>query len=270
MGEISECNLCCKKGQGITPQHLLKNLIAEKPEGPYHGGIPHLFTDWSNRLNAKIAVIGQDWGAEEEAILLRKRYEQIIENTSNYSSKIWQEEVRNRFPKESKTDNNIKSFFTESAKKEGLSLPDNFMDSIYFTNAVLCFRRGKISTGQTGIDLKRSYENCCFDRKFLKKQLDIVKPKIVITLGGWALWGLGRTGGWNSLKSIMKSVRNTSSLGNLTTEYDDLSLIVVPVYHPAARIDRQKQIEDYRHIWKSLSDTTGLSNRDIIETCFSR
>jgi uracil-DNA glycosylase len=271
MQAISECDVCCRPGQGIESDQLLRNFIAERPNGPRYGGIPHLFTDWANRLNAKIAVIGQDWGADAAAIDLRRIYEESVNGVPDDPAKIWRQMVKDRPGGPSKTDENLKKFFEESARLEHLHLPETFMDNLFITNAVLCLRKGSVSSGDKNINLERSTENCCLKRMFLRQLLEIVNPVIVVALGGWALWGLGRTGGWKPLKSIIPEIRRKYPYGYVVNKYDGLSLNVVPVYHPAAQPRHRKteqQVEDYRFVWKSLSTVLHLSGDDLIKACF--
>ena len=50
---------------------------------------------------------------------------------------------------------------------------------IYFTNAMLCYRPGMSTRGTINIS-QRSFENC---RKWLKIQIEIIKPELIITWG---------------------------------------------------------------------------------------
>src|SRR5215471_11646755 len=105
-----------------------------------------MYTDWASRprLNAKIAIVLQDWGSRDEAIKLRHHYKRLMRTECLNRKKAWLKTVRDR-PKPSPTHKRIPLYLRRSAKRQGLHLPDDFLDHIFFTNAVLCFRKGNSS-----------------------------------------------------------------------------------------------------------------------------
>lgn len=52
------------------------------------------------------------------------------------------------------------------------------LDDIFITNAIMCARKGDNYRGDN-IDLKKSTNNCS---EYLMKQIEIVKPKVILTL----------------------------------------------------------------------------------------
>ena len=269
MQDVSRCQLCCAKGSGAARTRLI-NLIAKNPEAPRYGEIPSIYTDWASRLNAKIAIILQDWGSRDDALKLRHHYECLLRTESLSREKAWRRTVQYR-PKPSPTHKRIPLYLKRSAEREGLQLPADFVDHLFFTNAVLCFRKGN-SSGANNINLERSIRNCCFKRKFLKRQLQIVSPSIVVALGGGALRGLGLR---KKISDVIRSAQS-SPQGFLEREYEGLPLNIVAVLHPTARIPRgstrkqqdDKQIEDYRYIWKALSHILRLKGAKLVSTYF--
>jgi len=263
MNEVKDCDLCCREGREIRPKKLLKNFIAERPIGPRYGGMPNLWTDWGRRLESKIVFVGQDWGPEIEISRHRKKYEEHVRNCGN-PEEIWRQ-MRTPFDKDRSTPKMV-HYLKESARREGLPrLPRNFLDEIFLTNAVLCARQGDANSGPETIDAQRSTRNC---RSFLHRQLSIVKPLISVTLGQWPLWSLLESN--ESLASRINSV-HASPCGFLRISHDNVSLAIVPVFHPAARPkDRslEQQIEDYRYIWRALSNSLNCHGEELINICF--
>ena len=153
MKEVANCRKCTSAEGGIEEDKRLINLIAGRPKAPWYGEIPSHFTDWAYRyrLDTKIAMVMQDWGSADHpqfgALILRRDYEKFLKRRSLSREAAFRAIVQNRPPQHtSKTHNNLTSFLKNSAQKEGLSLPEDFLDHIYFTNAVLCFRRQGIGT----------------------------------------------------------------------------------------------------------------------------
>ena len=96
MQKVEKCDLCCKEGQGIEEKRLLINFITKKPQGPRYGEIPSMYTDWANRLDAKIAIVLQDWGSKDEALDLRREYENKIKQSAMSPAEAWRQTIRER------------------------------------------------------------------------------------------------------------------------------------------------------------------------------
>ena len=263
---VKKCDLCCTIGNGIEKrERLLRNLIAEAPVRPRYGDIPTMYTDWASRVHAKIAIVMQDWGSARDALKLSKHYKKKAKEECLSLDDAWRSIVQKR-PKPSPTHRNIIRYLIKSAEREGLKLPSGFLDDLYFTNAVLCFRRGGAS-GSRNIDLETSIRNCCDGQKFLYGQLAIVRPLIVVAAGRWALKGLGFNEG---VGPTIRSVREESAYGYKEISCDGLSLCVVPTFHPAAvrNRSRKQQISDYQFVWKGLEHILGRDGKDLVKTCF--
>jgi uracil-DNA glycosylase len=266
MEQVSQCRRCCEPHQGIDPEKLLHNFIAERPNAPHYGGVPNLWTDWNARLDAKIAVVGQDWGAEGGELgttNLRRQYEEHIINTDD-PEKTW----RNMRAPLGLDRNRMAKFFQESAGREGLPpLPSRFRDYLFLTNSVLCVRRGQAYSGDANFDGRRCAVNC---HDFLLEQLRIVRPAVVITLGSLPLWSLVRST-TGSLRAELERVHGTPP-GYIEATVVGLNIAIVPVFHHAARpINRseEQQIEDYRFLWRALRDRLQIGGQELIESCFS-
>lgn len=111
---------------------------------------------------------------------------------------------------------------------------------IFITNAILCNPRN--DKGNNAIPKTREIKNCSI---YLNILLNIIKPKIIITLGGVALKAL------NYIKphkiNLKENVRNK-------TEWNSFTLI--PFYHPGprARVHREisQQVSDFLYLKKLL------------------
>ena len=123
MQKVAKCDLCCKEGPKIKKEKLLRNFITEKPKGPRYGEIPSMYTDWAHRLDAKIAIVLQDWGSENEALALRREYENKIKQSSMNPAEAWRQTIRER-PEHlsSDTHKNIIDFLKRSAELQKLQL----------------------------------------------------------------------------------------------------------------------------------------------------
>lgn len=110
----------------------------------------------------------------------------------------------------------------------------------FITNAVLC--NPKDENGNNATPTKREVSNCA---GFLKRQLDLVNPKIVVTLGGQALQALKLIEGHSI--DLASGVRRQS-------EWYGRRLI--PLYHPGQRAMLHRsflnQLADYRFVAEQL------------------
>lgn len=218
MGKCQKClNMCSKKGKDYSLINIYKNEDFAK-------NIPSIWTDWSNRLDTNIMIIGQDWGPFNDMKALNNKY--LEDKTIDNWEKIMDEE-------KSLTKKQLISFLRESSNGK---LTD--ISHIYITNAIMCARKRGGYRGNN-IDLKRSTLNC---QNFLYKQIEIVKPKIILTLGYYPLY---------SLASIY-NFEIEKNLTNTIAKYPEIKvndLVIIPLYHPAAQIRKEEQLKQYERIW---------------------
>ena len=269
MQRVKDCRLCCEDTE-ILPKKRLINFIAERPNWPRYGGVPSIWTDWASRLDAKIVVIGKDWGPQSDVDKYRQQYEQLSSLTGD-KSKAWRRTIRSYTNNDDRSGQKLTEYLSESAKCVGLHLPPSFMDDVFVTNAVLCARQGNKYSDKDYFDEEKSTSNCCCTQRFLQRQLEIVKPAVVVTLGKCRLWALGKMSKSKSLRRRIEEVHEAPP-GYLRD--DELGLSIVPVFHPAAYDDEEsgrtndKQIEDYSYIWRALGDSLHLSGKNLIRACF--
>lgn len=169
-------------------------------------------------------IIGQDCGPYKE---MQKFHELLNENKSD-----WQEVIK---LEKSQTKRMLEKYIEESSN--GMySLND-----VYITNAIMCARQGENYRGNT-IDLKKSTINCS---EYLLKQIEIVKPKVILTLGYYPLLSLSSIFHFKICKTLKDTIQNFPLI-----KIDDY--IVIPLYHPVAQVSKDEQLNQYKKIWKYI------------------
>lgn len=113
---------------------------------------------WQSNLNARLLVIGQDWG------------------DVNYFSKQ---------KGQSKDDSPSNATIQRLLDSIGIKIPPPSLRSaelgeIFMTNAILCLKQG----GKDGGVRKEWFDKC--GKFFLKPLITIIQPKVVVTLGRYA------------------------------------------------------------------------------------
>lgn len=224
MIDMSNCKKCISM---YSKNNIDCSLINIYNNIKFAKEIPSIWTDWYNRLDSKIMVIGQDWGPFEDMKRLNKKY---LENpTKEKWIKIIDEE-------KSLTKKQLTKYLLESSNGKITSI-----DAIYITNAVMCGRKGNNYRGNN-INLKCSTLNC---KEFLFRQIDIVKPKVILTLGYYPLYSLSNILGFNIEKNLSKTIEKYPVI-----EIEDF--IIVPLYHPVAQISKEEQLKQYYKIWNYI------------------
>ncbi len=224
--DMSNCNLCLNMKSKNGEDCSLINIYKDE----FYREVPSIWTDWFNRFDSKIMVIGQDWGPYSEMKKFRDMYKN--DETDNNWKRIIEEE-------KSLTKKMLTKYLVESGKDYKLDIDNNFISKIYITNAIMCARSGN-NYRSDNIKLKECSLNCS---KYLKSQIDIVKPKIILTLGYYPLLSLSKIYGFNILKNLTE---NINSYGSFKVQ----DMIIIPLYHPAAQISKEKQRKQYDKIWQ--------------------
>lgn len=115
---------------------------------------------WQGNLNAEIMVIGQDWG--DIKYFIENKGHDKDSNSSNKTIRYLLASIGFEITSPSSQD------FTENA--------------IFLTNAILCLKN--IKNGMSGSVKKKWFNNC--GDKFLQPLIEIIQPKVVVTLGKYA------------------------------------------------------------------------------------
>lgn len=216
LGKCDKCtDLKCKE----------KSLINIYRNYEFSISIPSIWTDWFNRLDSKIMIIGQDWGPYSDM----KKFNNLLDNNKSNWKEIIELEKSN-------TKKILENYIKESSNGRYL------LDDIFITNAIMCARQGNSYRGNN-IDLKKSTINCS---EYLHNQIEIVKPKVILTLGYYPLMSLSKTLDFKIDKTLKENIKNYPEI-----KIDDF--VIIPLYHPVAQIKKQEQLEQYKRIWKYIN-----------------
>lgn len=120
-------------------------------------------------------------------------------------------------------------------------------EEIFITNTVLCSPRSE--TGANRKPSKKEIKNCA---SFLEKTINLINPKIIVTLGSVALEAL-KTIEYHQI--ILKSDAAQIFRWN--------GLFLVPLYHPspqviASRRRMHEQLEDYKSVAEAIEKSSEL------------
>ena len=118
---------------------------------------------WQGNLNAKILLIGQDWG-----------------DIDYYRNNCGCDTDNNP------TNKNLIELFKTIGIDIGLPSKPNYSAPTFFTNSILGIKDGGMSAQVTSLWAKESTEN------FLIPLLNIIEPKIIVTLGTMAYGEVAR------------------------------------------------------------------------------
>lgn len=216
--DMSKCNKC------INLECKNKSLINIYQDYNFSTNIPSIWTDWFNRLNSEIVIIGQDWGPYSD---MKKFNELLNKDKSN-----WQELIDKE---QSLTKKMLEKYISISSKNK------NYLNDIYVTNAIMCARQGNTYRGNN-IDLKKSTLNCC---EYLLRQIEIVKPKVVLTLGYFPLLSISKIFGFEIEKTLKETILKFPEI--IVNDFT-----IIPLYHPVAQVKKGEQLKQYRRIWKYI------------------
>ena len=118
---------------------------------------------------------------------------------------------------------------------------DEKLDKIYITNAIMCAIKGNNYRGNN-IKLKDSTKNCL---EYIKIQIDIVNPKVILTLGYYPLYSLSQIFKFNIEKQLTDTIKKQSYF-----KVDNI--VIIPLYHPTAQVKREIQLQQYKKIWNFI------------------
>jgi uracil-DNA glycosylase family 4 len=172
---------------------------------------------WQGNLDAELMVIGQDWGNVKD--FCDQKGTEVDNNSTNKTLM----ELLNSIGFEIDLPSAMKGFDAQ----------------LFFTNAILCLKDSEKLHIQW-------YKNC--GAKFLKPIIELIQPKVVVTLGTWALQAVQKEFGlWEiSLKDIIKKDTAGFPLNDTTR--------LIAVYHPSPRVINSKirTLEQQKSDWKRI------------------
>lgn len=247
--ESSKCRLCLS----FSPQKRLKNVI-----------LGHACTDlidfWPGATQplpppSGLLMLAQDYGPEEIWNSIRKSHIQ-----AEYDNFVIREDKRMYYSTTMKT----LEFLLKSI---GLRFGD-----VFLANAILCARSSDSASGDGNINTEAAMKNCCIKREHLWKLLNIVKPRVIATLGSTPLHAIQKTLNkkdisvpplftTKQLSELIKllSIRKIPKL-QVNLPYSDRPISIVPLYHPAARPKNRslkEQKVDYQRLRIALDTSCG-------------
>lgn len=193
--------------------------------------IPSIWTDWKNRQNSNIMIIGQDWGPFED---MKYFYYRLNKEKTNWHEVIEEEK--------SLTKRKLTNFLIVSSKGKIYNI-----DNIYITNAIKCARTGNLYRGDN-INLAKSTINCS---EYLLDEISIVKPKIIFTLGYYPLLALSKIYNFSIFTSLKENINEVYKIDDIT---------IIPGYHPVAQVTTEEQLKQYRKIWEYLKENEVVKN----------
>jgi DNA polymerase len=175
---------------------------------------------WQDDINAELMIVGQDWGGDE-----------------TYNDQKGMD----------KTDRTNKRLLILLKSVDFEILPPEKQQPtkfLFFTNSVLCLREGSNAQGYVR---SRCFKNCSI--AFLRPQVELVNPKVVVTLGSSAYGSLVNVFGKGPPLPMREAVIKDFQLNDRT--------VLVPVYHPMNRgrgaHTEAQQIDDWKRVRKALN-----------------
>lgn len=201
-----------------------KSLINIYKDYEFCTNLPSIWTDWFNRFDSDIMIIGQDWGPYNE---MKKIHQLLNKDKSN-----WKEVIETE---KSNTKKMLEKYIKESSNNK------YSLDDIYITNSIMCARQGENYRGNN-IDLKKSTVNCS---EYLLKQIKIVKPKVILPLGYYPLLSLSKIFNFKINKTLKDTIAEFPEI--MVNDY-----VIIPLYHPVAQIKKSEQLIQYKRIWKFI------------------
>lgn len=172
------------------------------------------WTQWQGNLDSDLMVIAQDWGGVEYFIEHKGLEEDINTTNRKICDLLSSIGISILLPRQSKN------------------------SSLFFTNSVLCLRPGRL-TGPTN---PRWFTNC--STSFLRPQVELVNPKVVVTLGHMAYRALLKAYSLRPKPRMREAVQEIVRLpgGNL----------LVPVFHPGNNGTRSRSFENQKADWQRV------------------
>ncbi len=183
-------------------------------------------------LDARLMVVGQDWGDVD----YYRRYEGFD---------------KDKDPATNATNQNLEQLL-KVAHADDFAAPLSFSAKprgLFLTNAILCLKEG---------GMQAKVQQACFDNcgpKFLRKQIEIVRPAVVAAMGrlayGATLAAFGLRPPPKVLRDAVEDQCGTPLLTGVT---------LLAVYHCGPRvINTHRDMEQQRRDWKRVARALSLS-----------
>ena len=223
---LVSCRKACTACAGLSN-------VASYEAGAFDSAEIGPWTRWQADLDARVMVIGQDWG-DRSAFVRQKG----VDVDSSATNQVLRELLA--------------SVGLELSPPQSGQPPER--RGVFLTNAILCLKAGGAQA-----DVLNAWFDTCGVR-FLKPQIELVNPPVVVCLGERAYRAVLRAFGIRP-----RPFRQAVDAGDF--ERLPHGSVVVPVYHCGRRIlnthrGLSAQFNDWRRVANALQ-LAGSSARDI-------
>ncbi len=205
-----------------------------------HNSIPNKWFDWSTKANAKIMIIGQDWGPYSVLLKFINDYEKQKRNLTNFDHDSY---LFKTFT--SRTENFIKKAIEETyLEKFRKEIAKTDWNNFFFTVAIMFTRQGSHFRGNEYFDEKLGIKESL---PYIENQINIIKPKVIMPLGGIA---------WRMVDTIFK-LNTKLTISQIIKKQKGEPIIsqkmkIIPNFHPASHTDPKIQMQIWKTIWENL------------------
>jgi len=205
------CRLCKDFGL-LNPSKIGGGRFDSDRIGPY--------TLWQGNLDARLVVVGQDFANVDGFLKYKGWPGHNIQTNLNLVSLL---------------------------RSAGISIPPpdkgHSDDNLFFTNAVLCMKQGN---GRQARVPTACFRSC---GQFLRRTLELVRPRLLVTLGSAALRSV-----WDAFECPGRS-RFPEMVGHRHPIADRLEL--APMYHPSPTVVRtHRSLDAMRRDWQIICGRT--------------
>ncbi len=173
------------------------------------------WTDWQGDLDARMMIVGQDWG-DARTLEIQKGKCNVDNSATNRAL--------------------MKLIQIAGIKVDENNIGEKNPD-LFFTNAILCM---KTNGGLAGKVKSAWFRNCV--RQFLMPLIEIVQPKVIVTLGEKATQSLLRGYGYKGIKfKALVEQESPIVVGS--------NIAVFPVFHCGSLGQRNRPFEQQKSDW---------------------
>lgn len=218
------CRLC--NGLGVhNPSACSKDEFGSRNIGPW--------TDWQGDLDAELMIVGQEWDGHLNFLELKGRNRDTSPTNARLIVLLRTIGVNISAP--------------NREQRHPVAQP-----KLFFTNAALCLREGRASENDSRSKPPpaQCFRNCA--TSFLRPQIDLIQPKLIVTLGLVPYRAVLHSFGLKPTKLLKEAVSQADPI--VLNKHSRL----VAVYHPGAWSRRRnrsldQQMEDWKRIRSALS-----------------
>ena len=191
------------------------------------------WTDWQDSINAKIVIVGQDWG----------------------TVKYWNDN-KGIDANNNKTNETLKQLLMILGYDIGTVFKPIKHKDLFFTNTVLCLKHGGMSSSLPS----KVYSNC--SKAFLNPLLNLINPKYIIAIGSKAYESILLSYGF-----LKKDIVNISSVCGGEPIKLGNEQYLFPVFHCGGLGLANRQIgiqfEDWKNIHEFIIKNENIANKEI-------